>query len=230
MTLYVCGRVAFVDNFYKDMGPRPEGKSLDRINNELGYRKFNCRWATQMEQVNNRQPSTDWTFEDEEEFFWKTMPRKYSPTAKRKRDQAFLKNLAQRENPIRYLVFLPVDVSDLNGISWKPTREEILLERLRAMQATWEREDIERRRRRAAEIAADVSRDIDWLERVNAIQREQQRVENYWLEERKKTADAIHKAQLKRLAQINEDIRKSDARIERQELLKRGVVRGRKSA
>jgi hypothetical protein len=96
------------------------------------------------------------------------------------------------------------------------------------MQATWEREDIERHRRRAAEIAADVSQDLDWLERVNAIQREQQRMENYWLEERKKTADAIHKAQLKRSAQINEDIRKSAVRAERQELLKRGVVRGRR--
>jgi hypothetical protein len=156
------------------------------------------------------------------------MPRKYSSGVKRKRDEAFLKNLARRENPIRYLVSLPVDVSDLDGISWKPTREEILLERLRSMRATWELEDIERHRRRAAEIAADVSRDIDWLERVNAIQREQQRVENYWLAEQKKTADAIHKAQLKRLAQINEDIRKSDARIERQELLRRGVYRGRR--
>jgi len=156
------------------------------------------------------------------------MPRKYSPTAKWKRDQAFLKNLARRENPIRYLVSLPVDVSDLDGISWKPTREEILLERLRAMQATWEREDIERHRRRAAEIAADVSRDIDWLERVNAIQKEQQRVENYWLEERKKTADAIHAAQLKRLEQITEDIRKDAARAERRELLRRGVYRGRR--
>jgi hypothetical protein len=55
------------------------------------------------------------------------MPRKYNPTEKRKRDQAFLKNLARRENPIRYLVSLPVDLSDLDGISWKPTRAEILL-------------------------------------------------------------------------------------------------------
>jgi hypothetical protein len=65
----VIPRWAIFANFYKDMGPRPEGKSLDRVNNELGYRKSNCRWATQVEQVNNRRPSTDWTFEDEEEFY-----------------------------------------------------------------------------------------------------------------------------------------------------------------
>jgi hypothetical protein len=157
------------------------------------------------------------------------MPRKYGPTAKRKRDEAFLKNLARRENPIRYLVSLPVDVSDLDGISWKPTREEILLERLRIMQAQWVAEDLARLRRYVAELAVVVEKDVDWLDRVNAIQQEQKRVTDYWLAEQKKTADAIHKAHLKRLEQITEDIRKDAARAERRELLKRGVVRDRKA-
>lgn len=39
--------------FFADMGEAPEGKSIDRINNELGYFKDNCRWATPMEQANN---------------------------------------------------------------------------------------------------------------------------------------------------------------------------------
>src|SRR5882672_11478065 len=117
------------------------------------------------------------------------MPRKYSPTAKRKRDEAFLKNLARTENPIRYLVSLPVDVSDLDGISWKPTREETLLELLRIMQAQWVAEDLARLRRYVAELAVVVEKDVDWLDRVNAIQREQKRVTDYWLAEQKKTAD-----------------------------------------
>lgn len=40
--------------FYLDMGARPKGTSLDRMNNELGYSKENCRWATRDEQNTNK--------------------------------------------------------------------------------------------------------------------------------------------------------------------------------
>ena len=41
-------------NFLKDVGPRPTGKhSLDRIDNNAGYSKSNCRWATKSEQSKN---------------------------------------------------------------------------------------------------------------------------------------------------------------------------------
>ncbi len=42
------------DEFYSDMGDRPEGMTLDRIDNTKGYWKGNCRWATPTEQQNNR--------------------------------------------------------------------------------------------------------------------------------------------------------------------------------
>lgn len=44
-------------NFYRDMGERPEGRTLDRINNDQGYSRENCRWATPLTQSHNRRPA-----------------------------------------------------------------------------------------------------------------------------------------------------------------------------
>jgi len=43
------------DRFISDMGYRPKNKkSLDRINNNLGYSAINCRWADDKQQANNK--------------------------------------------------------------------------------------------------------------------------------------------------------------------------------
>lgn len=59
----VCDRWLDFENFLADMGYAPLGLSLERIDNDGHYEPFNCKWATQAEQLRNTRRNHLLTFQ-----------------------------------------------------------------------------------------------------------------------------------------------------------------------
>lgn len=59
----VCDEWKKFENFYADMGDKPEGLSLDRIDNDGPYCRLNCRWTTPRIQATNRRTNVYHEFE-----------------------------------------------------------------------------------------------------------------------------------------------------------------------
>lgn len=58
----VCVRWRKFENFLADMGEVPKGLTLERGNNDSGYSRQNCHWATQSEQQKNKTTTVRYIF------------------------------------------------------------------------------------------------------------------------------------------------------------------------
>ena len=63
--IYLDERWRVFENFIEDMGPRPAGHSIERLNNNGPYAPGNCVWATPKMQGNNRRSSVFLEFRGE---------------------------------------------------------------------------------------------------------------------------------------------------------------------
>ena len=105
----VCDRWLQLNNFIEDMGDRPEGTALDRIDNNKGYSPDNCHWATANEQGRNRRP-VKLTMEAAEAI--RNEPRR---TKNGRGDGMTRQQIADK-----YGVSLATVKKVLSGVYWKP--------------------------------------------------------------------------------------------------------------
>jgi hypothetical protein len=106
-------------------------------------------------------------------------------------------------------------------------RRRAALAKLAKLEVEWKVQDELRLRRRAAELAVVVAADKEWLAREQAWEEQLQKIQDYYRSEAQREAAEERKRLLAKLDKVTRQMNKSDVRAERQELLRRGVFRGR---
>ena len=108
-------------------------------------------------------------------------------------------------------------------------RRQDRLAKLHKLEKMWERQDLERLRRRAAELESVIAADKEWLEKQNAWDAEIERRKAIILKLHDEDAKLERERLLARLEKATKTMNAEIVRSERAELSRRGVVRGRKS-
>ncbi len=88
-----CDEWEDFSNFLRDMGERPKGTTLDRIDPRGKYEPSNCRWADILTQENNRRNNKKFTYNGEE----LTLPqiaRKYGISRSNLANKIYLKGMS----------------------------------------------------------------------------------------------------------------------------------------
>lgn len=88
------GELSGFDCFLKDMGPRPKNTSVDRINNNKGYCKENCRWASPLTQRLNQNSRVNIVVHKDKEYTYEDIRKKLKISWNYVRDMIEVENLS----------------------------------------------------------------------------------------------------------------------------------------
>ena len=97
-----CNEWTDFRNFLRDMGERPNGTSLDRINPYGNYYKENCRWADILTQENNK-TSNRYFLYNGEQLTLSQIARKYNVSRSNLANKIYIKK-ESIENAMNYLI------------------------------------------------------------------------------------------------------------------------------
>lgn len=97
-----CDRWKDFQNFFADMGERPDGTTLDRIDTRGNYEPMNCRWANILVQENNRLNNVYYNV-DSEMLTLTQIARKYGISRSNLANKIYIYKWSM-EDAIKYLV------------------------------------------------------------------------------------------------------------------------------